>query len=65
MLSYEWQELEGLCDRTAEMRGRWEAAQRSHNAGLIESLKKELDTARRQREQLIRHISARIGSIAA
>ena len=65
MLSHEWQELEDLSERTTEIRNRWEAAQRSRNVGLIEALKKELDAAHRQRDQLLRHISAHLGSIAA
>jgi len=65
MLTQEWRELERLCDRTAEMRDRLDLAQRFHNAGVLEALKKDLETARRQREQLIQHISARIGTAAA
>lgn len=65
MLLHEWQELEQLSDRIAEMRDRCGAARRSNNVGLLFALKKEIEAATRQRENLIRHISARFGSIAA
>lgn len=65
MLAFEWQELEALCDRISGLRHRYAAAQRSNNAGLIEGLREEIALARRQREQLVRHISARLGAAAA
>ncbi len=65
MLSYEWRELEMLCDRISNLRHRYALARRSSNAGLIAGLKDELAKARRQRELLVHHISARLGSAAA
>ncbi len=65
MLSQEWHELEMLGDRVTQMRDRYGAAQQANNAGLIQSLKHDLQVASRQREQLLTHISARLGSAAA
>ncbi len=65
MLSYEWRELEMLCDRISNLRHRYALARRSSNAGLIAGLKDELAKAQRQRELLVHHISARLGSAAA
>jgi hypothetical protein len=65
MLAYEWRELEVLCDRISTLRHRYTAAQRSKNTGLIEGLAAELALVQRQREQLVQHIAARLGSVAA
>jgi hypothetical protein len=65
MLSYEWRELETLCGRIADLRERYANARRSKNMGLIDSLKDEINLAQRQRELLVHHISARLGSVAA
>ena len=65
MLSHEWRELEELCDRISDLRHRYSAAQRTKNVGLIEGLKNDLARARRQRELLVQHISARLGAAAA
>ncbi|HEX3863448.1 MAG TPA: hypothetical protein VHY35_17330 [Stellaceae bacterium] len=65
MLSYEWRELEALCERIGELRDRYNIARRAQNYGLIQSLKDDVDQAQRQREQLVQHISARLGSAAA
>ena len=65
MLEYEWRELERLCERLADLRHREAYAQRSKNVGLLEGLKLDITRASRQREQLVRHISARLGSVSA
>jgi hypothetical protein len=63
MLSYEWRELETLCERVADLRERYTYARRSKNHGLLESLKSEIGIAIRQREPLVRHIATRLGSV--
>jgi hypothetical protein len=65
MLEYEWRELERLCERLADLRHREAFAQRSKNVGLLEGLKQDITRASRQREQLVRYISARLGSVSA
>ena len=65
MLTHEWRELEQLCERISDLRHRNAAAQKTKNSGLIEGLKSDLAKARRQREELVRHISARLSSFAA
>lgn len=65
MLAHEWRELEVLCERISDLRYRYAAAQRTKNAGLVEGLKDDLARARRQRELLVQHISAHLGSTAA
>ena len=65
MLTHEWRELEQLCERISDLRHRHAAAQKTKNAGLLEGLRSDLAKARRQREQLVRHISARLSSFAA
>jgi hypothetical protein len=65
MLEYEWRELERLCERLADLRHREAYAQRSKNVGLLEGLKQDIDRASRQREQLVKHISARLGAVSA
>lgn len=65
MLNSEWRELEQLCDRISGLRHRYAAAQRSRNSGLVEGLKVEITGARRQREELVRHISTRLGAAVA
>ncbi|HKS88044.1 MAG TPA: hypothetical protein VJR70_01265 [Stellaceae bacterium] len=62
MLASEWRELEALCERISTLRHRYTAAQRSQNTGLVEGLKKEIALARRQREQLVHHISSSLGT---
>ena len=64
MLSFEWRELEVLCDRLSDLRHRYAAAYRTKHPGLVDALKTEIAKARRQREQLVRHIAARLGSVA-
>lgn len=61
MLASEWRELEELCERISTLRHRYTAAQRSKNTGLVEGLKQQIALARRQREQLVHHISASLG----
>ncbi|MBV9827632.1 MAG: hypothetical protein JO001_18510 [Alphaproteobacteria bacterium] len=65
MLSHEWRELETLCDRIATLRERHASARKSRNPGLTDSLRTEIELAQRQREALVQHISARLGSVAA
>jgi hypothetical protein len=65
MLSHEWHELETLCDRINILRHRLTAAHKSQNTGLIEGLKLDITRAKRQRDQLVQHISARLGSVTA
>jgi hypothetical protein len=65
MLSHEWRELEVLCERISDLRHRYAAAQRTKNSGLVEGLKEDIRRTRRQREMLVQHISARLGSVAA
>jgi hypothetical protein len=62
MLSYEWTEFEALCDRLAHLRSRYAGAQRSRNVGLTEALKGDIAVTKRHREQLLQHISVRLGS---
>ena len=64
MLSFEWRELEVLCDRLGELRRRHAAAHRAKHGGLVDGLKTEITKLRRQREQLVQHIAARIGAVA-
>ena len=64
MLSHEWRELEDVCKDIADLRERYAHARRSQNAGLLEGLKNQLALARRKRESLVQHISARLGSAA-
>jgi hypothetical protein len=65
MLAHEWRELEVLCDHIGELRERLAAAHKTGNTGLIEGLASEIGRAIRQRNQLVRHISTRLGSVAA
>jgi len=65
MLEYEWRELETLCERISDLRHRHSFALRSRNVGLSEGLKEDIARVRRQREQLVQHISARLGSASA
>jgi hypothetical protein len=65
MLSHEWRELELLCARISDLRHRYAAAIRTSNAGLVEGLKVDLARAKRLREMVIHHISARLGTAAA
>jgi len=64
MLSFEWRELEVLCDRLSELRHRQAAAHRAKHGGLADGLKADIVKLRRQREQLVRHIAARLGAAA-
>jgi hypothetical protein len=64
MLSHEWRELEVLCERISDLRHRYTSALKTNNAGLVEGLKADLARARRMREQVVHHISARLGSAA-
>jgi predicted metal-dependent phosphoesterase TrpH len=64
MLEHEWRELETLCERLSDLRHRQAHAERSKNVGLCEGLRQDIARAQRQREQLVRHISARLGSAA-
>ena len=65
MLTYEWRELEELCERISDLRHRYSAAQRTQNAGLLEGLDSQLARAMRQRTLLVHHITASLGSAAA
>jgi hypothetical protein len=65
MLAHEWRELEMLYEHLGELRERLAAAYKTGNTGLIEGLGTEIDRLIRQRDQLVRHISARLGSAAA
>ena len=65
MLSFEWQELETLCDHLSSLYRRYAAAQRSEHARLVEVLKQDVARVQRQREQLIQYISVRLGVFAA
>lgn len=64
MLSFEWRELEVLCDRLSDLRHRHAAAHRAKHGGLVDGLKAEITKLRRQREQLVQHIAARIAAAA-
>ena len=64
MLSFEWRELEVLCDRLSDLRHRYAAAHRAKHGGLVDGLKTEIVKLRRQREQLVQHIAARLGAVA-
>jgi hypothetical protein len=64
MLSFEWRELEVLCDRLGELRHRQAAAHRAKHGGLADGLKAEITKLRRQREQLVQHIATRLGAAA-
>ena len=65
MLEHEWNELEGLCERISDLRHRQSHAFRSRNVGLMEGLREDIARMQRQREQLVKHISARLGAAAA
>ena len=65
MLEYEWRELERLCERLADLRHREAYAQRTKNTGLLEGLRQDIDRASRQREQVVKHISARLSTVSA
>ena len=65
MLEFEWRELETLCERLADLRHRQEFALRSKNVGLMEGLRQDIERLTRQREQLVHHISARLGTVSA
>ena len=65
MLSHEWRELEVLCERISDLRHRYAFAQRTKNVGLVDGLKNDIATAKRQRERLVQHISARLSSVTA
>lgn len=65
MLSHEWRELEALCERISVLRERYGPALRTNNVGLIAGIKNDLAKAKRQRELLVHHISARLGAAAA
>jgi len=65
MLEHEWRELETLCERISDLRHRQSHALRSRNVGLCEGLKEDITRTKRQREQLVRHISARLSAAAA
>jgi hypothetical protein len=65
MLSHEWRELEVLSQRISDLRHRYTAALKTNNAGLVEGLKADLARARRMREHIVHHISARLGWAAA
>ncbi len=60
MLLYEWQELEIIGDRISGLRDRYGWATRSKNVGLVEALKADIAQAKRQREQLLHHITAQL-----
>jgi hypothetical protein len=64
MLSFEWRELETLCDRLSDLRHRYAAAHRAKHGGLVDGLKADITKLRRQREQLVQHIAARLGAVA-
>src|SRR6266851_9490334 len=64
MLSFEWRELEVLCDRLSDLRQRQAAAHRAKHGGLVDGLKAEIAKLRRQREQLVQHIATRLGAAA-
>ncbi|HTV89041.1 MAG TPA: hypothetical protein VME41_08505 [Stellaceae bacterium] len=65
MLSHEWRELEVLCQRISDLRHRYAAALKTNNAGLVEGLRADLARAKRMREQVVHHISARLSWAAA
>ena len=65
MLEHEWRELEALCERVSDLRHRQSHALRSRNVGLCEGLKEDIARIKRQREQLVQHISARLGAATA
>src|SRR5438105_10690867 len=65
MLEHEWRELETLCERISDLRHRESHALRSRNVGLVEGLKEDIARTRRQREHLVRYISARLSMAAA
>lgn len=65
MLEYEWRELETLCERLADLRHRQAFALQSKNVGLMEGLRRDIERLTRQREQLVHHISARLGTVSA
>jgi hypothetical protein len=64
MLAQEWRELEMLCEHMSELRERRSAAEKTGNTGLVEGLNREMDRVARMRDQLVRYISARLGSAA-
>src|SRR5258708_25697891 len=62
MLEHEWRELETLCERISDLRHRQSHALRSRNVGLVEGLREDVARMRRQREQLVQHISTRLAA---
>ncbi|HVC54879.1 MAG TPA: hypothetical protein VND95_02935 [Stellaceae bacterium] len=62
MLASEWRELETLCNLISSLRHRYTAAQRSKNTGLVGGLQLQIAHVKQQRERLVQHISARLGS---
>ena len=50
MLSFEWRELEVLCDRIHDLRHRYASAHHAKHAGLVDGLRVEIAKVRRQRE---------------
>jgi hypothetical protein len=64
MLSFEWRELEVLCDRLSDLRHRHAAAHRAKHGGLVDGLKADIAKLRRQRELLVQHIAARLAAAA-
>jgi len=64
MLEHEWRELETLCERISDLRHRQSHATRSRNVGLEEGLIRDIARMRRQREQLVQHISTRLATSA-
>ena len=65
MLSFEWRELEAVVERLAKLRHDYAAAYRVRHHGLVENLRQDIVEARRLRDQLVHHISARLGAVAA
>jgi hypothetical protein len=65
MLEHEWHSLEQLCDRISTLRDREAHAVRSKNVGLLAGSKQDIAEAGRQRQQLVRHISARLSAVSA
>ncbi len=67
MLSFEWREFEAVVERLAKLRHRYAvaAANRVKHHGLIAGLRKDIVEARRVRDQLLHHITARLGTAAA
>ncbi len=67
MLSFEWREFEAIAARLVALRRQYAdaLAQSALHHGLVDALKKEIIEVRRVRDQLLQHITKRLGTAAS